>query len=152
MPTSSYCTFLVWFPFFATGFGNLKSMASQVELDPVFVPCVSHARGRVVPKGTVVFLALRLLPSALKTCRRAAAMAQAPGERWRWGCPRGSPRHRSGPTLCLAKLQSPSWQRGDKGTHRNSFIWNEFGWKPVSGNPIRVWKICLWMLNFQVEF
>lgn len=35
---------LFWsdFLFFAADFGNLESTASEIELDPVFVPCVSH--------------------------------------------------------------------------------------------------------------
>lgn len=54
-------------------------MASQMEVDSVFVPCVSDTLGWVVPKRTVIFLALWLLQGDVKASRRAAAFIQAVG-------------------------------------------------------------------------
>lgn len=79
MPTSSNCAFLVRFRFLAADFGNLESMASQIELDPTLVLCVSHTQAGEFLSGWSFSWLCGSCHRDVMACWRAAAIIQAVG-------------------------------------------------------------------------
>lgn len=74
---------------------------------------------------------------------RSGCRAPGPGGMAAVGVSSWKPVPRSGPTLCLVKPQGLSRQLGRKEAQGSSSILKELAWKPVSGDPIWLWKTCL---------